>query len=131
MAGAEDVVLALVAPQEAGEPAALPERGQPLVAPGQDLPGVALVPHVEQQLVARRVETVRQGHGELDYAQSRADVTARLRHHVDETLAHLVCQLHQLLARQLLDVGGLANGIQQLSHQSATSSAPRYNAPGR
>jgi len=51
VARAEVVVRALVAAQEAGEAALLAEGREPVVAAGQQLPGVRLMPDVPDDLV--------------------------------------------------------------------------------
>src|SRR5213075_3164039 len=51
MACPELVVLALIAPQKAGQAALLPQRVQPVVAAGEDLPRVALVADIPDDLV--------------------------------------------------------------------------------
>jgi len=106
VARAELVVLAFAAPQESGQPARLPQRGQARVPPGEDLPRIALMADVPDDLVARRFERGAQRHGQLHDPEPRADVAARLGHHVDEALAHLVGERRQLLARELADVFG-------------------------
>src|SRR6266702_3865143 len=68
----ELVVRALTAPKESGEPAGLAQCGQPVVAAGEDLPRIALVPDVPDDLVARRVEAIGERNGELDHAEPGA-----------------------------------------------------------
>src|SRR5207253_2916466 len=77
---------ALRAPQESAQAAPLAQRRQLGVASREDLPRVALVPHVPDDAVARRVEDVQQRDRELDHAEPRADVTAGLGDDVDEPL---------------------------------------------
>jgi hypothetical protein len=89
VAGAERVVLALGALEEARDPLLLPQRLHPVVAPGEQLVRVRLVPHVPHELVARRLERVVQRDGQLDHAEPGADVAARARAHVHEARAHL------------------------------------------
>src|SRR5207244_12291173 len=102
--GPELVVRTLAAPQEPGQATRLAQRRQAIVPAGEDLPGVALMAHVPHDLVAGRVEAVPQRHGQLDYAQAGADVTAGLRDDVDQPAAHLVRERLELVARQALDV---------------------------
>src|SRR3989441_9392092 len=82
----------------------LAQRRQAIVPAGEDLPGVALMAHVPHDLVAGRVEAVPQRHGQLDYAQARADVTAGLRDDVDQPAAHLVREGLELVPGKPLDV---------------------------
>src|SRR5207244_6846168 len=70
--GPELVVRTLAAPQEPGQATRLAQRRQAIVPAGEDLPGVALMPHVPHDLVAGRVEAVAQRHGQLAYAQAGA-----------------------------------------------------------
>jgi hypothetical protein len=62
--------------------------------------------HIPDDFVARRLEGSAEGDGQLDDAQSRADVTACLRDHVDEPLPHFVRELSELLRRERLNVFG-------------------------
>src|SRR5437867_12895481 len=109
MAGPELVMLALAAPQEARQPAALAQRGEALVPAGENLPGIALVPHVPDDLVARGIETVAQRHRELHHAESCADVAAGVRHDLDQPQAHLIGERLELIGWQPLDVRGRTN----------------------
>jgi len=56
MTGAELVVLALIAAEETGQPALLAQRVEAVVAPGQNLPRIALMADVPDDLVARGLE---------------------------------------------------------------------------
>src|SRR2546422_8175556 len=89
VAGAELIVCALGATQESRETARLAQRGEALVTPGEDLPGIRLVPDVPDDLVPRGIEAVTQRHRELDHAQPGADVATGLRHDVDQAAADL------------------------------------------
>ncbi len=119
MTGAELVVRTLAAAQEAGEPASLAQRRESRVAAGEDFPGIALVAHIPDDLVARRLERVQQGDCQLDDAEPRPDVPAGLGHHVDQALAHLVGEGLQLLAREVPQVVGSVDAIEQRHVSSA------------
>ena len=106
MAGSELVMLTLRSTQKAGQATLLAQGVQPVVAPGQNLPGIALMPHVPDDLVARRLEPGAERDCQLDDAESGTDVATRLGDDVDEPLAHLVGQLLQLFRRERLDVCG-------------------------
>ena len=67
-----------------------------VLAAGEQLVDVALVADVEDEAVARRVEDVVHGDGQLDHAEVRPDVTAGLRDAGDEALANLFGQSFQL-----------------------------------
>ena len=94
--GAEHVVLALVALEEARNAALLPQRLESIAAAREQLVRIRLVSDVPHELVARRVEHVVQRHRELDHAESGADVTARARADVDERRTHFVAHGAQL-----------------------------------
>jgi hypothetical protein len=74
---------------------------------------VALVADVPHELVARRVEDVVQGHGQLHHAEPRADVPPRARAHVDEALADLVRERAQVVAREGLEVGRRLDAVEE------------------
>ena len=107
----DDVVLGLGAARVAGD--ALP-RAQPaeVVASGQQLVDVGLVPGVEDDRVARRVEDAVQGDGQLDDAEVGAEVSAGLRHGVDQEVADLLGEAGHLGGRQPLEVGGAVDGLE-------------------
>ncbi len=113
MSRAEVVVLGLPASQEGCQTLVLPNRGELVVTPGQDLVDVGLVPGVPDQLVAGRIEDVVQRNRQLGHAQARAEVTTDLGDHVDVPLAHVGDELMQLLARQLSDVFGDSDFIEK------------------
>jgi hypothetical protein len=113
VAGAEHVVLALGALEEARHARLLAQRLHPRVAPGEELVRVALVPDVPHELVARGVEHVVQRHGELDHAEPRADVAAGPRAHVDEPPADLVRERAQVVAREGLEVGRRLDAVEE------------------
>ena len=110
MPGAELVVLALAALEEARDAAGLAQRGEAVVAAGQQLPGVGLVTDVPEHLVGGRVELVQQRDGELHHAEAGADVPAGLRAALDQALADLRGQLGKLVAPQALEIGGAVDG---------------------
>src|SRR5438445_788103 len=88
--GAELIVLALAPPEESRQSALLPQRGEAVIAAGENLPRIALVADVPDDLVMRRIECGAQRHCQLDHAEPRADVATGMRDHVDQALAHLV-----------------------------------------
>src|SRR5206468_2686468 len=100
-----------VASQKAGQAAGLAQRREAVVATRKDLPGIALVAHVPHDAIARRVEAVAQGDGELDDAQPGPDVPPRLRDDLDQAAAHLVGEGLELVARQAPDILGTPNGL--------------------
>src|SRR5947209_7510252 len=113
VARAERVELRLVAPQEAGDAAVLLDRRQELPAARQDFVRISLVAHVPDEAVARRVEGVVQGDGQLDRAQRSAGVAAHARHGFQNVLADFVGGLLQLFGAQAAQVGGRVDLLQE------------------
>ena len=98
-----------------GEPRKAPahaQRADAIAPPGQDLVRIALVPHVPDQLVARRVEDRVQGHGQLDHAQARAQMAAGHADGADGLGPQLVGKLAQLRVGQGLQIRRQANAVQ-------------------
>ena len=88
MRGLDDVVRALGALRVAGEAPARAEPGEVLAA-GEQLVHVGLVPGVEDDRVVRRVEDPVDRDRQLDDAEVRPEVAAGPRHVLDEELADL------------------------------------------
>ncbi len=112
VAGAEGVVRAFGALEEAGDALLLPERLHPRVAPGQELVRIALVPHVPDQLVLRRLEDVVQCDRQLDDPEAGADVAAGSRADVDHPGAEVGGEDAQLVARERPKVGGGIDAVE-------------------
>ena len=111
--GPELVVLALAALEKAGDSIPLAQRGELLVAAGQELPGVGLMPHVPDDLVTGRIELVQEGDAQLDHAEAGADVTAGDGAALDQPVADLLGQLGELVPAQALEIfGGFDRGEQ-------------------
>ncbi len=72
MRSAEGVVLALGALGEAGESSRLAQGADAVAPPGEDLVRIGLMADVPDHPVARRVEDIMQGDGQLDDAKPRA-----------------------------------------------------------
>ena len=89
----ERIVGALRPPGEAREPAAGPQRADPVAPPGQDLVRIALVAHVPDQLVLRRVEDRVDRHRQLHHPQPRPEMPAGHAHRRDRLGAQLVRDL--------------------------------------
>src|SRR3546814_12108144 len=75
--GLDDVVLALAALRVAGESVRHPQPAE-VLPPGEELVDVALVPGVEDDGVARRVEDAVDRHRELDDPEVGTEVAAGL-----------------------------------------------------
>ena len=56
---------------------------------------ISLVPDIPDELVARRVKDLVQGHGEFHDAQTGAQMSAGYRNNIDEFLPQLVRKLVQ------------------------------------
>ena len=97
MARAHDVVLGLGDRAERRQALVLADRVQPVAAARQDLVRVGLVADVPEDLVARAVEERMQGDGQLAGAEVGAEVPADLADRLDDQLAHLLGDLHQLV----------------------------------
>ena len=78
MGALHDVVLGLGAVRIAGQPALLAE-GAEVLAAGEELVHVGLVPGIEDDAVPRGLENPVDGHGQFHDAQVRAEVSTRLR----------------------------------------------------
>ena len=75
-----------------------------VAAARQDLVRIRLVADVPEDLVARRVHQRVEGDRDLAGAEVRAEVPADLAHRVDEELAHLLCDLDELVVREGVQV---------------------------
>src|SRR5262245_4523327 len=107
MRGAERVVLALGALGESREAAALAQGANAVAPAGEDLVRIGLVADVPDQPVARCIEHVVQGDGELDYTQPGAQMAARYRDRVDGLLAQFIRELAQ---RRLIETAQIGRG---------------------
>ena len=96
MTHAEGVVFAFAAARKRREPLMLLDGMQPLAAPGQHFMRVGLVADVPHQPVIGGVENIMQGDGQFDRAQSRREVAAAGTDTMDQELAQLIGQFHQL-----------------------------------
>jgi hypothetical protein len=96
MRRAERVIGAFGPLGEARQPVLLAQGADPVAPPGQDLVRVALVAHVPDDLVARRVEHRVQRHGQFHHTQAGAQMPAGLRHRRDRLGPQFVRQPLQL-----------------------------------
>ena len=74
---------------------------------------VALMPDIPDQLVARDVVHFVQGQCQLDHAQRRREVAAGLSDAFRQVDANLLCQRAQAVRREMLDVFGAVNFVEQ------------------
>ena len=85
-----------------------------VAAAGEDLVRIGLVPDVPDQQVARGLEGVVERDRQLDRAQVRGEVAAGLRDAADDLLAQLVGELSELVDRELAQVGGQVDAVEQV-----------------
>ena len=109
MAGPVGIVLALGAEQEPVQPLVLADRRKPFVTAGQQLVDIALVAHIENQLVLRRLEHPVESDRQLDHSEVRPEVAAGRREDADQLPADLRGQLRHGIGRKRLDIGGGGN----------------------
>ena len=112
MAGAEGVVLALIALEEAGHPPFLAELLEAAFAPGEHFVRIALVTDVPDELVLGCVEHAVQRDGEFDDTQPGADVATGARAGIDERRTDVLGELSQLVAGEGLEVGGIGDAVE-------------------
>jgi hypothetical protein len=103
----------------AGQPAALAQRDELVLPPGDDLVDVGLVARVPQHDVVGRVEHPVDGKCQLDHAQVRTEVTTRDRHCVHDELPDLRGQLVELLVREAPQISRRGDRLQK-SHWHPT-----------
>ena len=119
VAGAKTVVLALGTQHEAVEPAGLPNGVEPIPPAREQLVDVGLMADVKKKVIRRRVEHPVQGDGQLHHTQIGPEVAAGLAQDTDEFLADLLREPRKIFHRELFDVLGTFDGIQQTgSHKS-------------
>ena len=115
VAGGEGVVGALARLAEPGEPALEADVLERVAPARHQLVGVALVGRVPDDAVDGAVEDAVEGQGELNDAEVRGQVPATLRDHGDDGVAHLLCDLRQLLVGQRLQIARPIDLVQQLA----------------
>ena len=114
MAGAEDVVQALLAIEEAAQAARCADTIEVgAITAGEQFVHVPLVGHVEDEFVLWRTEDAVQRDRELDHAEIGTDVAAVLGRDGDETLADLLGEQRELLGSEGLDVFWPADGREE------------------
>jgi hypothetical protein len=112
MRRAERIIVGLAALGEPAEAPLLAQRADAVAAAGDDLVGIALVAHVPDQLVIRRVEDRVDRDGQLDDAKRRPEVPAGDGHGADRLGAQLVGALGQFGIAQAAEVGGVAHTVE-------------------
>ena len=109
----EHVVPRLLGVGEAAHAARPPQLLEALHAAREELVGVALVRHVEDDAVALEVVDAVQGRGQLHDPEVGAQVAAGPLHALQQEGAHLVAQGGQLLAREGMHVGGPPDPLEE------------------
>ena len=106
MPAPESVVGALRHARETADTAQQAFGLERLAAPGDNLVGIGLVPHVPDDLVRGRIENVVECGGEFHAAEARRQMPGIYRALVDDIAAQLVAVGTQFLRRELLEVAG-------------------------
>ena len=104
--------------RETRDPAVLPQVRHPLAPAREDLVRVGLVADVPHQAIVGRVEHVVQRDGQLDGAEVRTEVPARLRDRLEQVAAQLDGQLLQLGAIEAPQVSRRRHALEQFVHPS-------------
>ncbi len=131
VAGAVAIVLAFGAEQKAVQALVLPHGVEALAPAGEHLVDVALVAHVEDEFVLRRVENAVQRDGQFHDAEVRPEMAAGLGEDSDQFVAHLLSEKRQIFFLDSLHVRrGLNGGKERLMfHRQQAENPP--NLVGR
>ena len=116
VARAHDVVLGLRDRAEGREALVLADGGQLVAAAGEDLVRVGLMADVPHDLVLRRVHQRVQRDRQLAGAEVGAEVPADLADRVDDVLAHLLGDLHELVVGEVVEVLGAVDAVEDAGH---------------
>jgi len=111
VAGTEVIEAALAALEVAGHAVLLAQAVEIVVTAGDQLVGIGLMTHVPDDPIVVEIEGLIQGKGELDHAQTGAEVTATGTHHLEMALADLAgdsLELGGAQAMQLIRMRQLA-----------------------
>src|SRR5690606_10928886 len=113
VADAEGVIGAFAAPREGGQAVLLPQSGHLFAAAGEDLVWIGLMADIPDQAIFRRLIDIVQSDGQLDHAQSGAEMTTGLTNSPEQEQTQLVRQFRQARYIQLPQLGGAVNAVQQ------------------
>lgn len=114
MSRTEGVVFALGHSRKAAYAAHLAVCGEEVASARDDLMGVGLMAHIPHQLIVRGVIDVVYGDRKLHRAQTRGQVARIARTLLDDVLAQLAAVAWQLVDRQLLELGGRIDLVEQI-----------------
>src|SRR5450756_1144242 len=128
VSGQECVIRGFIGIHEPADPPTLSERAERLVAAGEKLVRIALVSHVPDQLVCRRIQRHVECNGQLDGSQIRRKVSTVDRARVENDLPAFGRQRPQLRDVQSPDVGRRGD---VLENQLRAFSARRSTSPVR
>ena len=109
----EVVVLRLLTAEEGSQPPLSSNRGELSVSAGEDFMDIALMPRIPDELVARSLEGVVQGDGEVGDPQARAEVSADRRDHINVSFSGLGDEFVQLVSRQCTDVARVPDSLEK------------------
>ena len=123
MRRAEGVVFAFRALGEARQAAARAKRADAVTASGENLVGVRLMTDVPDQPVTWRVEDMMQCNGQLDHAETGAQMAARHRNRVDGLLPHLIGNLPEVRRIMLTQITRVVDGIKHCTSSLLVSNS--------
>ena len=112
VSGVERVVFAFGILRKTGNAVLLAKRIEDVLASGQDLVHICLMPHVEHQLVRRTVEHIVHRNDQFDRAETGGEMPARLGDVLDQKCAQLFAKRRKLFFLQRLEVLYAVDGIQ-------------------
>ena len=107
------VVLAFGTQKKTVEPAKLAHRVKTIETPGKHFVDIALVTHVHDEAITRRVEHAMQGNRQLNHAKVRPEMSSSLGKDFDQFIAHFLCKLRQLLFAQRFDICWRTDAVEQ------------------
>ena len=93
MTHTEGVVVAFTAQGKGGRTGFAADQWHLLAAAGQNFMRICLMTHIPYQTVIRGIKDVMQGDGQLNNAQTRAEMSAGLANAVDQIFTQLSAQL--------------------------------------
>ena len=112
------VMRAFVGTREARDAASLTQLIEDIATTRDQLMGIRLVPHIEHELVARRVDERVHGQDDFDSAERRRHMAARLRRGDDDLRANLVREDGKLLFSEQLQIGRRRYGVENAVHEN-------------